>query len=659
MNKESKKSIIEVLNLNNYYISCFNAMGDDFVICNCGKKSYISPDLVTYTVDEDSYMMSNESEFNFKDVLSGKRLINYSCPKCKNDFSFKETALKTQNLNTLFFERFTLEEDEKYLTLYRTFSGKFYEKKGELNFEDKSKTLYNLKNRLYNKIDISYIKINKINKKIYFKSVINDKQEEVHLENVYGIIMSFFKSQSDISYSDGFINVHDWIGKLARLVRDTQNMNIVNELIGFMTGTAGFDILSKIAVIFISIIVYPNLSTIAITKGNIFLFDLIANCPLPNKKYLKKNNVTSPLKIFNTLVTLKNEKLQQKLDSDDFSKLLVVNNGSKYKNLIEKIKNENYDLENNNEIVKKEGGKLLVRDEIANRTISPLLFNKITTFNQYEKLIPWLRLVKYDDLLRLVNMYDIKLLNNAYRAIEFREDLDFDRINQFLQLMIDYCKGIFSVEKVELIPNYKPVSNFTFDLFDDCQRMIVELKWDTKQVLFKIKTLKKLSELHENLLKHRSFVGSNEINERFVLFSKQFKFLEQYSDELDIHLRVNLLETPEELMNEAVDMHNCAGSYIRRVASGEYLAFIVYDDSPKKIDKDFYKYMMVLEITPLGLEFVGIKSKYNKYGSNRFKEDVKKYLIDKDITFKEVPSISTDVKSTEVAYNGFFEKVIK
>jgi hypothetical protein len=111
-------------------------------------------------------------------------------------------------------------------------------------------------------------------------------------------------------------------------------------------------------------------------------------------------------------------------------------------------------------------------------------------------------------------------------------------------------------------------------------------------------------------------------------------------------------------MKEAVDMHNCAGSYIRRVANGEYLAFIVHDESPKRTKEEYYKFMMVLEITPLGLEFVGIKAKFNKYGSNRFKEDVKKYLIDKDITFKEVPSISTDVQSNESAYRGFFDSII-
>ena len=81
-------------------------------------------------------------------------------------------------------------------------------------------------------------------------------------------------------------------------------MNIIDELLNYMVGKFGFDIIAKIAVIFISIIVYPNLSTISLTKGNIFLFDLIVNCNLPDKNYLKRHNATSPLKIFNLLVSL-------------------------------------------------------------------------------------------------------------------------------------------------------------------------------------------------------------------------------------------------------------------------------------------------------------------------------------------------------------------
>ena len=295
---------------------------------------------------------------------------------------------------------------------------------------------------------------------------------------------------------------------------------------------------------------------------------------------------------------------------------------------------------------------------MKNKVISPFWFNKLKRFSDYEKSIQWLRIVKYEQFIDLLNKYDIDFLLNAYRVLEFRDDLNFERINQFLELMKDYCITTLKLESEDQLTSYEPVVKFDFNLYDDCYRMIEELKWEPKKVLFKIKKMDKLHELHENLLKHRSYVNNSDINDRFIKFSQEFKFLENYSENIGIHFKIKVIETPEELMNQAVEMHNCAGSYVRKVANGQYISFLVWDESPERTKEEYYKYMMVLEITSLGLEFVGIKSKFNKYGSNRFKEDVKKYLIDKSINFKDVPSIKTDIQSNEVAYKGFFENMI-
>jgi hypothetical protein len=90
-------------------------------------------------------------------------------------------------------------------------------------------------------------------------------------------------------------------------------------------------------------------------------------------------------------------------------------------------------------------------------------------------------------------------------------------------------------------------------------------------------------------------------------------------------------------------MKNCAGSYIRRVALGEYVAFNVYDNNPERKAEEFYEYMMVLELGDYGLEFVGVKGPCNIYGPDRLKRDVIKFLEDNDISYKEVPSIRLGV----------------
>ena len=67
---------------------------------------------------------------------------------------------------------------------------------------------------------------------------------------------------------------------------------------------------------------------------------------------------------------------------------------------------------------------------------------------------------------------------------------------------------------------------------------------------------------------------------------------------------------------------------------------------------------MILKVTELGLELVGVKSICNQYGSDRFKKEFRQFLIDSDISFQEVPSIRYGVASTEKSYEGTFEKVI-
>jgi len=640
----NKKQIIKELSSNYYYLPCINITGDDLYMCSCGYMGTISPERITYKISDEMSIFDMKGDSHALDgFLQGKRILNIRCEKCSKDLSSDDVTLRLQNLNTNFFERFYVTEKDNYIQINRISAGVNYD--------------INEKNKSYNIID-SYIRVNKQTGKIFIKQFEDEKHKHITIDKLFDSTILFFEKRSEVTYSDGYINLHDWIGKLSKIIRDIKNMNIVDELLNLMIGKSGFDIIAKIAVVFLSIISYSNLSTISLTKGNIFLFDLLANCKIPDEKYLKKTKATSPLKIFNSLVKLQNEKIQKRLDESDTSKMEYVHTDSKSL-LINKIKQEQFDVKKESEQIKKNRGKVFIKEIINDKTITPFWFSKLNKYSDYERSLNWLRIVNKEEFLDLLNKHDLNFLINAYKVIEFRDDLNLDRIKQFLDLMTDHCLTLNQLENTNQLDNYNSILSYDFNLYDDCYRMIEELKWDANKVLFKIKTQKKLFELHENLLKHRSYINNAELNGRFIEFSEKFKYLENYSEDLKIGLKINLIQTPEELMNHAVDMHNCAGSYVRKVANGQYISFIVFDNSKERTQEEFYKYMMVLEITPLGLEFVGIKSRFNKYGSNRFKENVKKYLIDKDINFKNVPSIQQDVQSNEFAYQGFFEKIIK
>lgn len=190
-------------------------------------------------------------------------------------------------------------------------------------------------------------------------------------------------------------------------------------------------------------------------------------------------------------------------------------------------------------------------------------------------------------------------------------------------------------------------------------RMLLELNWTPNKILHKTKDFNKLVTLHHNLLKFRSYISDADVNDRYTVFSDKYRYLEgdAVHPDGDYSFNLKLLATPSSLLNTAIEMHNCAGSYINKVANGTYIPFVICDNFSGRTQEEFFKYMIIFEVTKLGLELVGVKSYCNEYGSDRFKEQIIKYLIEHDISFRDVPSIKRGIKSKELSYIGTFDKV--
>ena len=662
-----------------FFNSCVDILGNDIYFCSCGQKNVSHPNESSYAVQVEDINQIDSSHLE-----TAFRKANIVCPGCQKNYTTPEVYTTIQNLDTDFLDKYELKEDKNNIVLHKYRVSTAYDKEN-INF-----SIF---------VSDSYISISKKTKKIKFKEHPSSTriaeipqmrqylshsdfekeietiqtEQKVNLSDVVSISKKFFANGQNTQITEGFINVHDFIGRCAKLIIDSKNMNIIDELMNQMIGKSGVNILQKVLAIFMGIMCYPNLSTIALTKGNGFLYDLMERCKLPDTKYLQNKEATSPLKIFNALIILKNNDLQKKMDQDDSLKLGYV---FKSKSGVEfNIKYETKELGNIEKAnaVSLEGAKMFVRDNILNQKISPYIFNTLRTFADYESVIQWLIFVSFNDLINLVMKYDIELLNNVYKKIEFRDDINIDRIQQFISIMISYAEKEMSKEysliknKVNLRilnnenKNYEAIKFFDFALYDDCMRMIVELGWDPNKVLYKTKNYEKLGKLHENLVKFRGYISDKDANQKYIDFSKKFSYLEgNHTDKKGrFSFEVKIISTPAELLNSAVEMHNCAGSYINKVANGQYVPFLVYDNSAKRKADEYYKYMMVLEVTKYGLEFVGIKSYCNQYGTDRFKTSVTDFLIENDISFKDVPSIKLGVQSSELSYSGTFEKVEK
>ena len=644
LKKQFKKDYI-------FHVSNTDVNGQDTFYCSCGnmlKNNPSNSDFVINSIDAIDY--------GFPDIDSFYTKPNIICEKCETDFSKKENYSRIQLANVFFKQNYYFEETDLYIRIYKIKLGVLTRLKTEGSVAVSYKE--------------SFIQVNKETKEIIYEGFVTydedieqykkDNSKKIELENVIFHVKEFFKQDKEVTIAEGLIYIHEFIGKLSRLIKDSQNMNLIDELMSQMIGRSGLDIMEKVFSIFLGILCYSNLSTIALTKGNLFLYHLMTSCELPNTEYLHEKKATSPIKIFNALISIKNEELQKKLDEDDVNKLgyTFVNSQGKEFNL--KFSKEDIEKAESDSRVVIAHGTAFVRDTIDNKEVSPFIFSKLVKFSDYKKIIQWLKFVSYDELINLIKEYDIDVLSAVFELIEFRDDLDIERIRQFLNIIVDYVKsyeneGEKNSDDVRLrfIRNkFDYIKTFDFNLYDDCMRMIIELGWDPKKVLYKVNKFEKLGKLHNDLIKHRSFIPDDVAHKKYIEFINKFRFLTgEFND-----LSVELIETPKQLLDDAKSMHNCAGSYINKVANGIHIPFLVYDNSSDRKPEENYKFMMILESTKIGLEFIGVKSKFNKYGSDRFKKDIIKFLIEKDISFKEVPSIKLGIQSSELAYAGSFDK---
>lgn len=626
----------------------------DLYFCKCGNKIIRDKS----QGEEVSIRIIGDEELDISDVGElSTRASNIVCDKCGADYSKKTEYSNIVPVSKNFMEKYSYVENSDRLILYKFMYMGIWEE-----FVKEDITILNY---------MSYLALDKHTKKIYFKDFNHNIECEFTLDNVFKTIKRFY-NHNDVETSDGLFHIHSFINRLANFVSDSQNMNIVQELMSQMIGKAGIDILIKINSIFFSIICYPNISTIALTKGTLFLYDMLDSCNLPNPSVLSDEGATSPLKIFNFLVNIKNEEIKKELDSQDRERA-----GYLFTSKTGQETNISYDGERfDNDSGKVKGGKgeIFVRDDVAHKSVSPYIFKNIKKFSDYETLIRYTKFISYQDLVNLVVKYDSDFLIGLLNSIEFRDGINMNRMNQFVNIAMSFLKRYKRItenpdnnEDFKFLRSSlrKPRLTFEsrteeekskieddgkldfsllkyFDLseYDDCLRMINVLKWDVNKEFYKIKDVTELENYHDQLVEHFNMLTDKQKNKNFADCTNKYKFLEQY----DGDLKINVITNPDMLLSYAKSMKNCAGSYVNRIASGQYVLFIIVDLSDDRKDDEPLQYMFGLTVNKHKLEFDQVKTTCNVQGPDRFKKQVMKYLEIKDISYKEL----SDLKLKEV-----------
>jgi hypothetical protein len=648
----------------------------DQFFCRCGHR--IDMDRKTSASEIKVSVREGNDITDFTNLFGSGSIarFNLNCDKCNTDYSTIENSRYVQEANKEFMESYCFQEDDNSIRIIKQrFAGHVIKEEVRTAFvvKTESDNTIELRETLY------WIRFNKEDKKLFYKSA-TEIEHEITLDKVLSIVKTFFspvivtgnERKETVKFTERLFDVHLFVDRMANFVSDSKNMNIIEEIMSQMVGKAGLDIIEKVTSIFFGIISYSNLSTIALTKGTVFLYDMMNDCHLPNVKELSDNGATSPLKIFNYLVNYKNVEIIEEFKADDKESAGYVFKGKGGLETNLKFDSKRFDQARQTE--RTHEGEIFIKEDITKKSVSPYIFNKIIKFSDYKILIKYTKFISYAELIELVKKHDIRLLVGIMNIIEMRNGLNIAVINQFLSLGMDAVRRKALLDKniinskldskfvrdqysnieedlekspivfdealenelVELY-DFTVLKYFDFTNYDDSLRMIFALRWDPAKEFYKLKTIESIEEYHDQLQEHFSLLSDDEKNKDFTTFVRKYQFLEDYDSAI---FKIRTIKTPDSLLNQAKEMKNCASSYVNRVSSQQYLLCIIEDTDPLKDKKEVDKYMLGLRADKrCMLEFDQVKGPCNIQGSDRFKKNMMKYLEDKDISYKELSDL--------------------
>lgn len=649
----------------------------DVFFCRCG--NIIEKDRKNEATEMKISVKEGTDISDLTSLFDGNSSARFSlkCDACDTDYSTLENASFVQDINKKFFEAYCFEETEENVFLYKQ---RF---EAKIDIEENIFVSETIK-KIHIEEHISYFRYDKTLKALYFKDY-NAEEKDFTLDSIMGITKSFFLP-GEAKITDKLFDIHLFINRMANFVSDSKNINIIDELMSQMIGRAGLDIMSKITSIFFGIICYPNLSTIAMTKGTVFLYDMMNDCSLPNPKELTDNSATSPLKIFNYLVNFKNAEIAAELNLEDRSKAGYLYKNEKGEERLIKFDSSRFDNEkqviNNNK-----SGEMFLREDITKKSVSPYIFNSIKKFSDYKIIIKYTKFISYTELVTLVQKHEIDLLINLIPVVEYRAGINFKELTQVISLATSFLEKRASMsknviddfvdlkyvrekfvpegneEKVQItttdtepekiIIDYTLLRNFDLNEYDDSLRMIRALNWDPNKEFYKIKKIKDLIDYHNQLTEHFNLLSNEEKNKDFNTFVMRYKVLEEYDIE-NCPLKIKTIKTPNMLLDYAKTMKNCAGSYVNRVSDEKYVLCIISDIDNERKESEPKEYMLGFIVDKYGhLEFDQVKAACNVQGPDRFKKNVMDYLQEKEISYKELSDLklSTDKRENKLDFN--------
>lgn len=677
--------VLNIEEIKKEYSFLTNDEGKEVYFCNCGAVTVIeknketaivkplsteeinemlvsSPhERVNYLYPKDGDVSINDED-EFADLFKSIRLSEEDairCIGCQKNFVTLENQKKLIVDNSYFISGYNVLEKDDELFLYYVKIKPNVRKKDKdgsveyvLDFEQKEK----------------YIRFNTISKKMFFKDIDVD-EFEFDLDKITKITDSIFFE--DVPNINNLYYVQLYISKLAKYVMDVNNTNVVEELLGEVRNRfnhAGLDSVKKVISIFLGIIKYSNLSTLALTKGCKFLYDLMKECDIPSSEKLKEEGLTSPIPIFNYLVGNYIKKINEEVNEDNkeiheflfkSSQLVkmeidekdvkqeaksfeVVDTGEEKEMKI--VYKENKDYKEGKIFHNTSANKFQVMEISNDANASKFIYKKIENFSDYKQLLKYFKFYDKHQIITLLQKYDLELLSNVIDLIYFRDCVDIKEFERIITIIKDFAtqetlmyKPTLNMESFKI--DYSYVKKFDFVYYDDSVMMMEVLEFDPRREFNKIKTFKELRDYHDNLVKYFNVVADKEKNAKFKEFVDRFKFLESRED-YDGTLEFKLISTPAMLITEGVQMKHSASSYSKKVITESYLIGQIFDRTPDLPEDELTRFTIGFTFDSVnGLEFHQVKGFANKPGTDRFKKLLMEFLTIKDISYRPIKDL--------------------
>jgi hypothetical protein len=632
-----KKDILNLEEIYSEYSFYLESMEEDTYFCSCGEKFKSSNE--EEVSDLAGVLSEGDEELSgiYKDIkLALDKKIE--CPSCNKNYNDPSIKMKLIPIGRYFISGYEFEETKDELIIY------YAKSKPILNSEEISL-----------QESIRLIRFNKENKKLTFKDFDDTEEVEFDLDKAIYYVNRFFVL--DTNKILNIYKLHMYINRLANFVSDTKNSNIVEEFLGFIRSRpndAGVEYLKKLLSIFFGIIKYSNLSTVALTKGSQFLYDLMIECDIPSSKEMEDSGATSPVKIFNFLVTKYINKLNQEVsiedkESQDFvfksKKRIQYENefNENEENLGYKVEEDDSEasfiIRGNKEYkggkVVRADGKFQVMDAIDDGTISKFIYNHITSFAQYKQIIKYFKFYDKRGVISMLQRHNLDLIVRAIDIIYFRDKMEPGELDRVLHIIESFVEGRF------MFKDYNNIKEFSFVEYDDTRMMMEILEFDPQRHFNKIKTYDDLVAYHDKLVNFYNAKTEEERTGNIKNFVEKFRFLEtkgegDYTGPLEIELH----DTPGRIIKEGMDLRHSVGEYAWKVAKGHYLIGSAYDRDPNRPEDEIDRFTIAFKYNSRdGLEFDQVKGFANKLGSNRFKKLVMEYLTAKDVSYRPIQDL--------------------